>query len=162
MFRKHSIGDETTGWTSSWLGLYRSKQAIYYLMNIYDWFVNYIYVLTLEMSRHYMGIVILIFLVHIYRSVLNIILLSKLVIAMNKSIMYAISQVQCGAVITQSNFTQILHKTLHSLPVRARYGMSFVGSFILCPSHGSDVYNIMLYWTALWRHSTVLWLKMLS
>ena len=33
--------------------------------------------------------------------------------------------IQCGAVITRSNFSQ---NTSHSSPVRARYGMYFVGS----------------------------------
>ena len=34
--------------------------------------------------------------------------------------------VQCGAVIMQSNFSQIFTKTPHSSPVRARYGVTFV------------------------------------
>ena len=42
------------------------------------------------------------------------------------------------------------HKTTHSLPIRARYGVSFVDSnfwFVFSLSHCSDVGNILLYWT---------------
>ena len=50
-------------------------------------------------------------------------------------------------------FVQIQYKR------RARYGVSiceFRVSFTFCLSHRIGVCNIVLYWAALWRHSTVL------
>ena len=74
------------------------------------------------------------------------------------------SWIQCGVVITRSISPKYSRKTLHRSPVRARYGVSFVGS-------ASDWYSaavhamvcaISCYIRPLYRQSTVCMLSMIS
>ena len=68
----------------------------------------------------------------------------------------------CGADTTRSNSSEIL---ITDIPFVRPLGWD-VGCLlwvqtliILCPSHSIYVSNIMLYWSALWRHSTVYHLR---
>ena len=67
-----------------------------------------------------------------------------------------IHRVRCSYNVV--NFLQNLYKRrTHSSPIRVKYGVFFYGLklwFIFCPSHCSDVCNIILYRVALQRHPT--------
>ena len=70
-------------------------------------------------------------------------------------------QIPCGAVTTWSNFSKIL---ITDIPFAGPLGwdvgrLLWVPTLIYIPTQPLYVYNIMLYWSALWRHSTVYHLR---
>ena len=89
-----------------------------------------------------------------FLSFLNIEMLQVLEILPHgrQGLVYLAYPIPCIAVIRRSIFSKIITKDTPYIALMGELWVVFCGfkrTFIFCPSYRSDVYNIMLYWTAL-------------